>query len=293
MTVTKWIRGRISPFAHYMKYRNNKPPIQFTTGIFILSLDVDVGSPQVGVVNEGRNDQNVHDEKTEQQIGEIEEIALPLITACLNQLEMPATYAVRGQLLDIETSILNLLQDSPVPHDIGAHGYSHRTFTSLNEDQARTELQCIAQAFQRQNMTVKSFIFPKNMVHHLDVLAEYKYLCYRAYGDLNHDDRAILKTQDLYDIHPSLYLGDVTTTYMIKKIIDVSVRDHAVLHFWLHPWNMGETETSITTNIKNILAPILQHAQTYQRQGALQFETMRSVAEKLDANQLPHTLSEP
>ena len=131
------------------------------------------------------------------------------------------------------------------------------------------------------------------MVNHLDVLAEYGYLCYRAYGDLNHDDRAILKTHDLYDIHPSLYLGDITTTYMIKKIIDLSVRDRAVLHFWLHPWNMGEMEAAITTNIQNLLFPILQHAQKYHQQGTLQFETMRSVAEKLDANQLPHTLRNP
>lgn len=48
-------------------------------GAIILSVDLDIGSKELGITNKGQNDANVNDYTSEYAVGEIEKWALPLL----------------------------------------------------------------------------------------------------------------------------------------------------------------------------------------------------------------------
>jgi hypothetical protein len=47
--------------------------------LLIFSIDVDVGSKQLGLINAGNNDRNVHNFVSECKVGQVEEEALPCL----------------------------------------------------------------------------------------------------------------------------------------------------------------------------------------------------------------------
>lgn len=250
--------------------------------MMIVSVDIDVGNRKLGVINEGKNDLNVNDHFTEYTIGEIEERALPLIIDCFNTSGIPATFAIRGQLMEVDASVLEYLRESPIKHDIGAHGYYHRDFSVLSRDEARHDLKLTSAEMNKLKLRPRSFVFPRNRVAHLDLLQEFGYLCYRGYGDVRSDAMQIEKRGSLYNIHPSLYLGYVTNPVLTKKIIDLAIKKRLPIHVWFHPWNLGKEEKSISGQISRLLLPIFQHAKSKQKEDLLDIETMLSAAEKVD-----------
>lgn len=274
--------GPISHFVHYLLYWGRTPRTRLETAMMIVSVDVDVGNRKLGEVNEGKNDLNVNDHFTEHMIGEMEEHALPLIVDCFNTFSIPATFAIRGQLMEVDASVFEYLHESPIKHDIGAHGYYHRDFTILSRDEARHDLKLISTEMTKARIRPRSFVFPRNRVAHLDLLQEFGYLCYRGYGDVRSDAMLIEKHGGLYNIHPSLYLGYVTSPVFTKKIIDLAIKRRLPIHVWFHPWNLGNEEKSVSKRISHLLLPIFQHVKSKQREGLLKFETMLSAAEKME-----------
>jgi len=255
--------------------------MRLENGMLIVSVDVDVGNKELGIINKGKNDSNVHNYYSEYSIGEMEERALPLIIDFFNNFEIPVTFAVRGQLIEVDTSILKLMLKSPIKHDIGSHGYYHKEFTKLSHKQADNELNMISTAMKKVGITPRSFIFPKNSIAHLDLLEKYGYKCYRGYGNFMNDDMYIKKHGQLYDIHPSLYLGQGAHPIFIKQIIDISIKRRLPFHVWFHPWDLGKTKDSIRRSIKKVFFPLFGYAKKKERVDMLTFETMFSTTTKI------------
>lgn len=255
--------------------------MQLEKGIFIISIDVDVGSRELGVINRGKNDANVNKRISEYQVGKIEEETLPLFVETFNDLEIPVTFAVRGQLTEVNDSILELLLKSSVKHDIGAHGYYHRQFTNLSRNEAENELNMISSGMRKFGIVPRSFVFPNNNVAHLDPLQKFGYKCYRGYGDFMNDCMYIEKGQ-LYNIHPSLYIDQGTSFTFLRKILDISIAKKLPFHVWFHLWNFGETKESIQRTITNVFIPLLKYAKKKEKSGELTFETMLSAAERVE-----------
>lgn len=276
-------RSQISQFLHFLSYSAKKPTRRVGNAMFIISIDVDVGSKQLGVVNRGKNDANVNDKLSEHQIGDIEERAFPLFAEVFNDLEVPVTFAIRGQLTQLKNTILELLPRFSIKHDIGAHGFYHRTFTDLTRAEADNELHMISSGMKNFNIVPKSFVFPKNRVAHLDLLAKYGYKCYRGSSGFANDCMYIEKEDRLFDVHPSLYLDRVTTCSMFpRKILDIAIARKLPFHAWFHFWNFGETDELIKKSINNLILPLLKHAKEKEKSGALMFETMLSAVEKTE-----------
>jgi peptidoglycan/xylan/chitin deacetylase (PgdA/CDA1 family) len=252
------------------------------TGMFIVSIDVDVGSRELGVVNEGKNDANIVRHMSECRVGEIEEAALPLFLEVFDKFEVPVTFAIRGQLAEVGYSVLELLINSSVKHDIGAHGYYHREFINLSRGEAERELRMISARLNEFGVTPRSFVFPRNSVAYLDLLKKYEYKCYRGYGDFLNDCMYIEIEGQLCNVHPSLYLGDGTSFMFLKKILDISIARKLPFHVWFHPWNFGETEGAMQNVIKRVFTPFLFYARRKEREGVLNFETMLSAALKVE-----------
>lgn len=286
MYVREGLVSTLSHLAHFIRYKSRKPEVQLEKGIIIVSVDVDVGNRKVGEVNKGKNDANVNDLFSEYLIGEIEEQALPLIIDFFNNLEIPVTFAIRGQLLEVDTSIPELLLKSPVKHDIGSHSYYHKDFTKLSREEADTELKLVSATMKKFNISPKTFVFPKNGVAYLDLLEKYEYKCYRGYGDFMNDGMYIKKTGRLYDVHPGLYIGDSTNATLIRRIINLSIRNRLPFHMWFHPWNLGEKKELVEKRINKVFFPLFKYGKSKESKDELKFETMLSAAEKMEITQL-------
>jgi len=276
------IRKPISFFSqlyHFFAFRLEKPRMQLENGMLIISIDVDVGNKELGVINKGKNDANVNRYNSEHSIGEIEERALPIFVDLFSKFEIPVTFAIRGQLTNVDDCTLELLLQSPVKHDIGSHGYYHRPFKNLSHKEAENELNMISVGMKKFGISPRSFVFPKNSVAHLDLLEKYGYKCYRSYGGFMNDCMYIEKRGQLYDIHPSLYLNQCVSSIFLKKILDISITKKLPFHIWFHLWNFGETNESIQRTINNVLFPLIKYAK--EKSGMLTFETMLSATKKL------------
>lgn len=271
-----------SQLVHFVAFKLKKPKMQLETGIFIISIDVDVGSRELGVINRGKNDVNVNRYMSEYRVGEIEEVALPLFVETFNDFEIPVTFAIRGQVTEVDESVLEFLFESPVKHDIGSHGYYHRLFENLSCNEAEKELEMISVGIKRFGIIPKSFVFPGNSVAHLDLLEKYGYECYRDYGDFSTDCMYIEKRGRLYNIHPSLYLSQSLNSLLLQKILNVSVSKKLPFHIWFHLWNFGQTRESIQKSINRIFVPLLSYAKKKEKSGLITFETMLSAAEKVE-----------
>jgi peptidoglycan/xylan/chitin deacetylase (PgdA/CDA1 family) len=274
-----YLKSILSQSFHYFAFSSKKPLPEFDTASLIISIDVDGGSPELGVKNGGRNDRNVNDFLTERRVGEIEEQVIPLLLQAFNEFEFPATFALRGQLTEVENSIINLILESSTPQEIAAHGYTHKIFTALSEFEAEGELRMISTGMKKFGITPKSFVFPKNEVSHLKLLERHGYLAFRARGNFFRDGMYIRKCGNLFDVHPSLF-SEFYNSAISKKIIDLALKYRAPLHIWFHPWNLGYTPKTAAERITKGLLPLIEHARKKKMQGLLKFETMGSIAEK-------------
>ena len=273
-----------SQLCHYFAFQLKKPKMQLEKGMFIISIDVDAGNRELGVINKKKNDKNVSNYLSEYRVGELDEIAFPLFASTFANFQIPATFAVRGQLTELKDSLLELLLESSVEHDIGAHGYYHRTFTYLSHIEAENELKLISKGMKKFGIVPRSFVFPKNQVAHLDLLDKYGYKCYRSLGNLMNDCMYIEKHGPLFKFYPSLYIDarDYSRSIFVKKILDIAISKKLPFHIWFHLWNFGETEGTIQRNIQKLFFPLFKYAKKAEKSGDLTFETMLSAAEKLE-----------
>jgi len=272
----------LSQFLHFVIYRLEDPKMQLENAMFIISVDVDVGNKELGVINQGKNDNNVHDFLSEFSVGDIEERALPLFINFFDGLEVPVTFAIRGQLAEVGGSILDLLVESPIKHDIGSHGYFHRPFPNLSSREAEKELYLTSIGMRKFGIMPRSFVFPKNQVAHVGLLEKYGYKCYRGSSNFWNDNMYVEKNGQLYNIHPSFYLGQSVNPIFLKGTIDISIKNKLPFHVWFHPWNFGKTQESIQRNIGKVFYPLFRYAKEKEKNGVITFETMLSITEKLE-----------
>lgn len=272
----------LSQLCHLIFFALRKPIALLECGALVTSIDIDVGSRMIGEINKGENDANVHGYLTEYRVGEIEEKTIPVLIQFFDQLEIPVTLAFRGQLTETKSAVLERLSRSPIGHDIGAHGYYHKTFTSLSRAEAQNELELISVGMKKFNINPKSFVFPKNQVAHLSLLEKFGYKCYRDEGGLGKDGMYIKKHGQLYDIHPGFHLGTTYNPIFLRKIIDISAKNKLPLHLWFHPRDLYETRGSTQRKIDKVLFPLYKHAKKKEENGTLKFETMCSIVEKME-----------
>lgn len=278
----------VSQLLHLSTFTLEKPKIQFPNATLIFSIDIDVGKKEIGLINKGKNDHNVNNCVSEYQIGEIEEQAFPLILNAFNSYGVPVTFAIRGQLTEVDDSFLPLLINSPVKHDIGSHGYSHRNFQGMTRKEAETELNMLSVGMKKYGLVPKSFIFPRNGVSHLELLEKFGYECYREPGNFLNDGMYIEKRGLLYDVHPGLYLTKNANVFFLKTLLNIAIEKRVPLHLWFHIWTFGETNSQIKETIDRILIPFLKYAKVQEKKNLLRFDTMLSASRK--ARKLPKNI---
>jgi hypothetical protein len=271
----------LSQVCHRISFELKEPATKLNKTLFITSIDIDAGSRVLGYVNKGKNDTAVNKYLSESAVGQIEEIALPLLVDLFDNLSIPATFAIRGQLIEIDKAKIDCLLDSTIRHDIGAHGYFHKQFPTLSSKEAEFEIGKTTELLNEIGIHPKTFIFPANKAAYLDILENHGYKCFRDEGYFRNDSMKIEKHGNLYDIYPSMSLGYSTNLSLAKRIIDVAIAKKGPLHFWFHLWNFGITEHSLARNLSGLLGSLLSYAKEKERLGLLSFETMASAVDKI------------
>ena len=280
--ISKYSLSQISQLYHYLAYLARNSKMQLKQGMLIISIDIDAGNKELGIMNGGKNDRNVNKTMSEYLVGEIEELAFPLFLELFNTQDIPVTFAVRGQIVESNTSMLELILDSSVKHDIGAHGYYHRNFTNLSNDEAIKELRLISTGMRNFGIMPKSFVFPVNGVAYLNLLEQYGYKCYRSQGNFEKDCMLIERRGQLYNIHPSMFIDNNFNPVFIKEFLDISIRRRLPFHIWFHLWDFGHTKIAIQKSLKQKFHPFLTYAKQKEELGILSIETMLSAATKIE-----------
>jgi hypothetical protein len=269
----------LSEFCRFLSFSLRQDKNQgHERAMVIISIDVDAGSPELGRINKGYNDLNVNRQKTEVEVGEVDHLALPIFLEFFDQVRVPATFALRGQLTEAENSGIERLLKSSMKHDIGAHGYYHQKYKYLTRREAERNLQLISKGFKRFGIVPRSFVFPANIINHLDLLETFGYECYRGLGGLTKDTMGLKKNGNLVNVCPSLYLQKNTSPAIMMKILDLAVSRKLPFHIWFHLWNMGQRKPEIEMNLNQVLFPFLAYAKKLEQNGCLTFETMLSAA---------------
>jgi peptidoglycan/xylan/chitin deacetylase (PgdA/CDA1 family) len=250
-------------------------------GMLITSIDVDVGNRVLGRVNKGKNDHNVHNLLTEYEVGIIEERCVPMLLDLFEELEMPVTFALRGQLFDVGSPIIERLLGSRVRFDIGGHGYYHRQFGRISRNQAEQELIMMDECMSKFAITPRSFVFPLNSVGHLDLLASHGYVCYRDRGGFLRDGTYLRKTGELWDVHPSLFLNRNADLVLLRMILDLCIIRKHPLHVWFHPKDFGYDSKTMRSTLGRVLHPFFRYAKNKNLDGLLDLETMLSAVQKV------------
>jgi peptidoglycan/xylan/chitin deacetylase (PgdA/CDA1 family) len=255
-------------------------------GAVIFSIDIDVGHEEVGLVNQGKNDGNVSNTRSERQIGRVEQTALPLILDLFDSFEMPATFAVRGQLFDVSPATVEPIAVSPIKHDIGGHGYYHRSFTALTRSEASLELTMLHDAMRKFGLQPKSFVFPRNKIEHLDLLLHSGYLCFRGSGGFPHNRMLIDRVRGLWNVHPTLFVHSGSDVAALTEIVDICSRKKSPAHLWFHPWNFGSRKSEIENALTKVLRPLLAHVRKLESHGSIAISSMREIADHAERSQM-------
>jgi len=271
----------VSKMLHYMKFRINTLSSALSKGSLIFSVDVDVGNEKVGEKNRGIYDSIINDSLTEKDVGKIEEKIVPIVIQLFDEYEVPVTFALRGQITEIDNSIIDLLLNSQVNHDIGAHGYYHTPYSHLSEEEANKELEMISIGMSKYGIKPKSFVFPKNDVAHLPLLEKWGYACFRGPGNWIKDGMYVKRYGNMFDIHPGLYLGKCQNPRLFNNLINLAITHVAPFHVWFHPRDLGDTEKAANNRIKKVFHPLLEFAKEKQEEGVLSFDTMYSLVDKI------------
>jgi len=202
--------------------------------------------------------------------------------------------------------LIDTLVTADVDHDIASHTFSHILFDRewASPEVVQAELDAAIEAGQQFDIDYDSFVYPRNIVGHRELLAENDFVAYRgsmpsgagwAFSRLaslvdSEQTRLVEPYVDEYglvDVPPSLYLFDIkgkartvieTAADPIVRIttngIDRAIREGGVFHLWLHP-NDLQTARDVD-RIRRILEYIDQ-----RRDSGLTVETMADVASRV------------
>ena len=177
-------------------------------------------------------------------------------------------------------------------HEIAFHGATHVPWSDLTPDQARREL-ALTRAEHRQTM-----VFPRNVVAHVDVLAEFGCKAYRGHRSFSSRAHSLLSELDLgtpsqpmpdaadcspaelpsgifvnWRSGPRKLVPPAVTRRRARHLLADAARTGGAAHFWLHPENIA-TAPATFANLEGIVAEIVRFRDAGQIRVATQLSAL-------------------
>lgn len=227
----------------------------------------------------------------------------------------PCSDEVRAPLF-YGRSLVEKLLLCPVPQEIGSHSFSHVVFgdPGCSRETAVSEIAACKRLAAEWGLKLRSFVFPRNCVGHLDALREHGFLCYRGpepawYGRpgwpasakrLGHLADVLRAARPpvvfperlengLWNLPASMLYFPMHSVrrhiplsrrvQRAEKGLAEAVRQKGVFHLWLHPTNLADQTDVIFAGLRRIL----ESAATLRREGGLEILPMVAVAERAEA----------
>ncbi len=177
-------------------------------------------------------------------------------------------------------------------HEIAFHGATHVPWSDLTREQARREL-ALTPPEHRQTM-----VFPRNVVAHVDVLAEFGCKAYRGHRQFASRAQSLLSEVDLgipsqqmpdaadgspvelpsgifvnWRSGPRKLVPAAVTRRRARNLLADAAMTGGVAHFWLHPENIATAPTTLA-NLEGIVAEIVRFRDAGQIRVATQLSAL-------------------
>jgi len=205
---------------------------------------------------------------------------------CSNYRDAPEWYA---------PDLIKQIIESPVPHEIGCHTFSHidmsdESFTgphgtkNCTHELAFAELQKCQEVSRPFGITLKSFVSPKNWLGNFKALDETGIIAFRG-RQIERVLKAPIKENNLWNITETICIEPLL---MMRKTEDIQFRIGRYLeeawkvngcfHIRSHPWIMGK-------KVLKKVEPILKHVNDLEKEGKLWVTTMGEIARYCEARE--------
>lgn len=211
--------------------------------------------------------------------------------------------------------LVRRLLDAPTDHEIGSHTFSHVLFDDpgTTREIARAELERSVELAEAWDLSLSSFIYPRNGVAHRRQLAATGFSAYRGRAPTPGGPRGVYETLvrdrsqlvepvvdefGLVDVPASMFcfgfegvartvVESVWEDPMVARArrgIDEAASDDGVFHLWLHPNNLT-TERDLDR-----MRAIVEYVDRRRSETSLRVETMGEVASRVLASSRPGTV---
>ena len=188
---------------------------------------------------------------------------------------------------------LDIVQSRP-EHEIGCHGFCHVPLAEgcISREAANNEVSSALVVARRKGLSLKTFIFPRNLVGHLDVLADGGFVGYRARpphqnGPLqriaNIASEFNVRAKAQSPMPPNHGMTTIPSGYFLnwqagvrslvpsavtalrwQRILADAVEQNRIAHLFLHPHNIIDAPSTFS-----LLEEILKTAIRLRDQGRL------------------------
>jgi len=212
--------------------------------------------------------------------------------------------------------LVTAVRDADADHELACHSFSHVLFgdPDVSRTVAAAEVEACLRLAAERDVSLSSFVFPRNEVGHRDVLADHGFACYRGnappagptvplgrqvsklMGGMTRAPvpplvDATIDEHGLVDVPASLYLfgfqglarrlvdtvrGDPVVRSVRRGLNAVTGTDR-ILHLWLHPNNL-RTDADVE-RLQRVLELVRERIDA----GGVRVETMGEVAERVRA----------
>jgi len=209
--------------------------------------------------------------------------------------------------------IVERIRRTRVRHEIGSHSFGHIYYgdPECTPSVAVADLDAALEAAARQGIALKSLVFPRNQVGHLDVLKRFGFRSYRGPEPplIRTENRALQRAVHFLDqllaLRPRAVRAEETLPGLwnlpgnhffiardgMRKMIPMAsrvlkgkrgiaqaVETGGLYHLWFHPFNLNEDTEAMMSG----LAAIFEYAHRMREQGLLEVLTMDDYARRLE-----------
>jgi peptidoglycan/xylan/chitin deacetylase (PgdA/CDA1 family) len=197
-----------------------------------------------------------------------------------------------------------------VQHEIGCHSFSHLIADRCGEDAFGSDLAACRAVAAAEGLDVRSFVYPRNAIGHVDVLGGHGFVSYRGSATaavasagrlVRYADRLrpLARSAVVPVRHPS-GVWNVPQTYLFAPAsrarhvpiglwarrpiarMRLAARERSLFHLWFHPYNV----TAAPDRAVRGLEAICRAAARLRDAGRLDVLTMGALADRLESNRI-------
>lgn len=207
-------------------------------------------------------------------------------------------------------SLVEKIRDCEVEQEIGSHSFSHVIFgdAGCSREAAESEIAACIRAARELGIELRSFVFPRNSIGHLDVLRENGFICYRGSEPHWYENASVPEkirrlariwevmtaaeppvvlpeeiTNGFWNVPGSMiyfpmhgFRRYIPVSLRVKRAIkglNAAARRRRIFHLWFHPTNLADQMEPMFDGLR----AILEHASRLRERGEIEVLSMRAM----------------